>query len=231
MDTSDSTTHKSVTAVPEGCDDYNVEALHEGLTDAGKGAPLSFPAPMVVVFAIAAFLAGAYLISLGSGGAGAVADAAGPKKPDGPYDIGKKLYKNCVACHGAGGAGTPGAYPPLAGSEYVIHGDKRPILILLYGLIGPVTVKGAPYNGTMAAWHGSFDDDQIAGLVTYIRGSWGNTAPPVGPEQVAAMRAEFDGHAQFTADQILAIPQDENVPGAPAAAAAPAAPAPAAATP
>lgn len=209
--------NKSATGVPEGCDDYNVEALHEGLADAEKGAPLSFPAPLVILFAIAAFLAGAYLISLGSGGGAAGAGGPVVEKTKGPMELGGQLFKrNCAACHQGTGLGLPGQYPPLAGSEFVIHGDKRPILIVLYGLHGPVTVKGGAYNGNMQNWSGSFTDAQIADLVTYIRGSWGNTANAVAEEQVAAMRTEFDGHAQFTADQILAIPQDENVPGAPA---------------
>jgi mono/diheme cytochrome c family protein len=212
MDTSDTSLNKGASTVPEGCDDYNVEALHEGVAEAEKGAPLTFPAWLVVLFAISAFLAGSYFISLGGGGAGDKA-AAAPEGPKTPIQLGEIVYKkNCAACHQSSGLGSAGQYPPLAGSEYVIHGNKRPILILLYGMHGPVKVKGNTYNGNMQAWEKSLSQEQIANVVTYIRGSWGNTASPVTEEQVAAVAGEIPSRGQFTEAEILAVPEDANAP-------------------
>src|SRR6266571_9005106 len=47
-------------------------------------------------------------------GAGVVADGA-------------QVYSaNCVACHQATGAGLPGVFPPLAGSEWALAADRIP---------------------------------------------------------------------------------------------------------
>ncbi|MDP9018271.1 MAG: cytochrome b N-terminal domain-containing protein [Candidatus Eremiobacteraeota bacterium] len=93
---------------------------------------------------------------------------------------GSKVYaNNCSTCHGAAGAGVPGAFPPLAGNAYVT-GDKAKVIgVLLNGLHGSISVNGQTYNGQMPAWKGSLSNKDIADVVTFIRASWGNTAAAV----------------------------------------------------
>ena len=44
----------------------------------------------------------------------------------------RKLYSgNCANCHQASGAGQPGSYPPLAGSEWVLGSKERLAAIML----------------------------------------------------------------------------------------------------
>ncbi len=102
---------------------------------------------------------------------------------------GAEVYATCSACHQANGQGVPGAFPPLAGSEWVNGKGDIPIAIVLHGLQGPLTVKGQKYNGVMAPWGTTFNDDQIAAVVTYIRSQWGNKAPAVTKADVARVRA------------------------------------------
>lgn len=93
----------------------------------------------------------------------------------------------CAACHQAGGAGSPGLFPPLAGSEFVTGDAARLARIVLNGLTGPVTVNGATYNGQMPPWK-QLSDAEVAAVLTYIRSSWGNSAPPVAADDVAKER-------------------------------------------
>ena len=103
---------------------------------------------------------------------------------------GAELYAaNCVACHQASGAGLPGAFPPLAGSEWVLGQEKVLANILLHGISGKLTVKSASYSGAMPAFKEKFDDNEIAAVLTHIRGSFGNTAGKVSPDIVKAERA------------------------------------------
>jgi mono/diheme cytochrome c family protein len=98
----------------------------------------------------------------------------------------------CVTCHQANGQGTPGAFPPLAGAEYATASNPAvPIRIVLRGMQGPVTVKGAQYNGVMAPFGTGVElsDEQVAAVLTYVRSSWGNSASAITPEQVASERA------------------------------------------
>lgn len=131
-------------------------------------------------------------------------------RPRGPvvydyYAIGESLYTKmaCVGCHQANGQGLPGQFPPLAGSEYVVTEDPAlPTTILLSGLVGPVTVMGAEYNGNMAAYGPGLKDHEIAGLVTYIRKNWSNGASEVTLEDVAKIRSEIGDRPQWTADEL-----------------------------
>jgi mono/diheme cytochrome c family protein len=120
-----------------------------------------------------------------------------------PMDIGKKLYgNNCANCHQGSGAGQPGSYPPLPGSEWVLGSKERLAAIMLAGVSGPITVKGATYSTqVMPAWAPVFSDDKLAAIMTYLRASWGNTAGEVKPDEVAAARTKFASH--------LAMPYSE----------------------
>ncbi len=95
----------------------------------------------------------------------------------------------CAACHQATGLGLPGAFPPLAGSEYVNGDPARLARLVLRGLTGPVTVAGATFNGAMPAWADQLKDAEIAAVLTYVRSHFGNGSAAVTAEVVAAQRA------------------------------------------
>lgn len=102
---------------------------------------------------------------------------------------GAKAYTTCLPCHQANGEGLPGAFPPLAGSEWVNGPAENLIRIQLRGLMGPIKVKGAQYNSVMPP-NAAMSDEDIAAVLTYIRSNFGNNAPTVTPEQVKALRSE-----------------------------------------
>jgi mono/diheme cytochrome c family protein len=103
---------------------------------------------------------------------------------------GNAVYSRvCIACHLPTGAGIPTVYPPLAGSEIVTGDPRRLARILLHGLQGPVEVRGMTYNNLMPGLAAQFNDAEFAAVLTYVRNSWGNTAPPVPASAIAAERA------------------------------------------
>ncbi len=151
---------------------------------------------------------------------------------------GKSVYGQCVGCHGGTGAGVPGQFPPLIGSEWVVGGEKRVVAILLKGIAGPFTVNGKQFNNAMPAWEAALTDRKIAAVASFIRQEWGNKAEEVSEAKVAAARKEFASRTTpWTEADLLQIPADATLPDAAAAtpaaeakpAAAPAAGAPAAA--
>jgi mono/diheme cytochrome c family protein len=112
-------------------------------------------------------------------------------------EIGKVQFMVCAACHGQNGEGGPIA-PPLAGSDWVKGPVENLIRIQLRGLQGSITVSGKEYNfPTGMAALAYQTDEQIAAVLTYVRNSFGNKAPAVKPEQVAALRSEV-GKPQLT---------------------------------
>lgn len=134
-----------------------------------------------------------------------LSQGAAPAPPADPMVIGKRVYNSCMACHQATGSGIAGQFPPLAKSEWVQGDEASLVRILLQGLGGPVTVLGKTYNGAMPAWGSKLSDEQIAAVLTYIRGSWDNGAAPVSAAKVAEVRS-FTGKRDqvWTADQLVA---------------------------
>lgn len=101
---------------------------------------------------------------------------------------GEAAYKRyCGACHQGDGKGDGSRFPPLAGSE-TVNGDKRKLIqVLLKGMSGPMTVKGVEYNGVMPA-HDFLKNEEIAQILTYVRGSFGNKAGSVAVGEVIRVR-------------------------------------------
>ena len=97
---------------------------------------------------------------------------------------------NCSACHQPTGVGLPGAFPPLAGSDF-LKGDRKQVMsAAMFGLSGPITVNGVEYNGVMPSL-GHLPDEDLAAALTYVFGSWGNNGAAVSVEEVAALRIEL----------------------------------------
>ena len=104
-----------------------------------------------------------------------------PQRRDpGEMDRGARIYdQRCAYCHGDRGEGRPGAYPPLAGSRAV--GMDMPgnlVQAVRRGGFLPTTA-GNPRPFGMPPFGHVLDDAEIAAVLTYVRGSWGNDAPPV----------------------------------------------------
>ena len=104
---------------------------------------------------------------------------------------GESVYNaNCAACHQPTGLGLAGAFPPLAGSDF-LKGDRKKVMgAALFGLSGPITVNGVEYNGVMPSL-GHLPDEDLAAALTYVFGSWGNDGAAVSVEEVAALRTEL----------------------------------------
>jgi mono/diheme cytochrome c family protein len=124
---------------------------------------------------------------------------------DKPQISGAAIYTSkCAVCHQPNGQGMPGAFPPLANSEYVIGDPSIPVRIVLHGLQGPIEVEGAQYNGAMPAWATQLTDEEIAAVVSHIRNELGgNKADPVDAGFVANLRQETADQADpYTAEQL-----------------------------
>lgn len=165
----------------------------------------------------------------GESGVGAEVDEYDPKIW---VAKGKATYNTaCVSCHGATGEGSPGVYPPLKASEFVVHGEARPVIILLRGVHGSLTVNGKTYNGVMNPLGAGMSSKQLAQLVSYIRSDWGNNASIVYDDQITEYKKTMTSSASMTEAELRAIPEEEHLPpskkGPGGAAAAPAAAAPA----
>ena len=100
---------------------------------------------------------------------------------------GKAVYaKTCVACHQATGAGIPGAFPPLAKSDYLNADVNRAIKQVIKGSNGPITVNGKKYSTPMPAQ--PLNDQEIADVLTYVYSNWGNSKKVVTVAMVKAQR-------------------------------------------
>jgi mono/diheme cytochrome c family protein len=143
-----------------------------------------------------------------------------PQTVDELMKVGQQKFQAiCAACHQPNGQGNPSQnIPPLDGSEWVagdLASSARLSRILLYGLSGPIQVKGRTYNGVMPNQGNVFKDYEIAGVLTYIRNSWSNKAdagkpPAITAAVVAAARAKEgarkpNGTQPVSQDELLKI--------------------------
>ena len=117
----------------------------------------------------------------------AAAETAGAADAGGP---GKGIYgRICAACHLGSGKGVPdNNIPPLAGSALASGDANKPIGIVLHGFRGPIERNGVKINGQMAAWKDQLSDQEIADVLTYVRGAFGNSGSAVTPDEVKTLR-------------------------------------------
>ena len=104
-------------------------------------------------------------------------------------DRGGKLYADqCVQCHGERGEGVKGAYPALAGNRAVtLDVTSNLVQVVLYGGYAPST-RGNPRPFGMPPFAMRMSDEEVAAVLTYIRGAWGNKGAPVSALAVAQQR-------------------------------------------
>lgn len=101
----------------------------------------------------------------------------------------------CAACHGPDGkgigAGTPTPMaPPFIGSKFVNDGDGEVMASVVFTGIAK---EDAKFLGMMAPLGPVLTDDQLAEVLTYVRGNFGNTSSAVTAAQVKVWREKYNG--------------------------------------
>lgn len=105
-------------------------------------------------------------------------------------DKGKKIYETyCFTCHQPQGQGLPGAFPPLAKSDYLVKNDKDTVIkSVIFGLQGKITVNGNEYNNVMVPLPPNYTDADAAAVLTYVYNSWGNPGGVITEAMVSKVR-------------------------------------------
>ncbi|KAA6186645.1 cytochrome c [Thiohalocapsa marina] len=105
-------------------------------------------------------------------------------------DRGWRLYADyCSACHRPYGQGLGPYVPPMRGNAAVIAASPDEAIRAI--LLGAPAASAAAYSAhvVMPSFAELLNDHQVAALVSYLRASWGNDAPPVTADAVADIRA------------------------------------------
>jgi mono/diheme cytochrome c family protein len=102
---------------------------------------------------------------------------------------GAQLYlDNCNACHHSDGVGALRTFPSLVASEIVNAPDATSLIhIVLTGSAMPST-KIAPSAFAMPDFAWRLSDQDVADVLSFVRSSWGNQAPPVAANDVGRLR-------------------------------------------
>ena len=115
------------------------------------------------------------------------------------FDAGREVYRNiCQACHQPDGRGQDRVAPSLVGSPLALASPDIPARILMNGKEGPV--------GLMPPVGFTLSDEQIAGVLTYIRREWGQDGTPVDVATVKQVRTmTADRTRPWKHDELMAL--------------------------
>lgn len=143
---------------------------------------------------------------------GSSSDSAGESESSGSANVaaakpnGKALFSaQCSACHQATGQGIPGAFPPLAGSEWLLGDPNIPVAIVHDGLQGEIEVAGNTFQGVMPALGGQLSDAELAAVLSYARSEWGNEASEVSPDTVSEHKERFGDRESWSAEELTEV--------------------------
>ncbi len=126
------------------------------------------------------------------------------------FVLGEEIYNRegfCVTCHQPDGLGLSASqFPPLAKSPWVTGNEERLIKLTLHGLIGPLTLMGKTYPGQvpMTPYGGMLNDQEMAGVLTFVRNTFDNKASAITPEMVKNVREKTkDKQGFYTPEELL----------------------------
>ena len=119
------------------------------------------------------------------------------------FEKGKVTFTNlCAACHQPHGYGLDGLAPPLVDSDWVLGKPDVTARIVLNGLGGPVKVGNRTWDLTMPPM-GMLSDEDIAGVLTYVRREWDHNGAPIDAKFVTGIRKQFADHPNsWTSDEL-----------------------------
>ncbi len=111
--------------------------------------------------------------------------------PGAEPSAGQKQYaRHCLSCHQADGGGVPNMQPAIAGGTWVKGDAKALALFVMSGGFDSAGRKESE-NGNVMPPFRQLSDDELAGILTYIREKFGPGASSVSAAEVAEARANL----------------------------------------
>jgi mono/diheme cytochrome c family protein len=131
---------------------------------------------------------------------------------------GAKIYSaKCNGCHGPDAKGDGANFPSLVGSPWATGETERFAMIVLNGLVGPMS-SGKTYGGAggMASQAAGLTPEDLAGVMTYVRNHFGNSTGDVVTVEMAKNAMDISSKrakagqqvtaAELSADHLKALP-------------------------
>ena len=127
------------------------------------------------------------VLTLAGGAVFAQSPPAAPVATEAP--AGQKLYaRHCLSCHQVDGYGVPNMQPAIKGGTWVKGDPKALALFVMTGGFDSADRKEGASHNVMPPFL-RLSDDELAGILSYIREKFGEGAPAVTPAVVAEARA------------------------------------------
>jgi len=127
------------------------------------------------------------VLTLAGGAAFAQSPPAAPAAAE--ASAGQKLYaRHCLSCHQVDGYGVPNMQPAIKGGTWVKGDPKALALFVMTGGFDSADRKEGASHNVMPPFR-RLSDDELAGILSYIREKFGEGAPAVTPAVVAEARA------------------------------------------
>ncbi len=102
---------------------------------------------------------------------------------------GQAIYVDeCSACHAVDGKAAPTYFPPLPGAAVTQSTDPTTVIRFILSGTQTVATDARPTPLSMPSYGWKLNDAQVAAVATYVRNSWGNSAPAVSASEVAKLR-------------------------------------------
>lgn len=103
------------------------------------------------------------------------------------YALGKEIFDTkCVVCHLADGNGMPGAFPPIANSDYLLEDPIRGINQTLNGSHEEMVVNGATYNAPMTPQVDT--KEEALAVINYVLKYFNDTDIQLSMDDIAAVK-------------------------------------------
>ncbi|ARB27432.1 cytochrome c [Pseudomonas tolaasii] len=98
----------------------------------------------------------------------------------------------CASCHGLDGKGQPESMPPLAGATSALAKENASAINITLNGSQRVVAAGVPDAYRMPAFREQLSDQEIAQVLSYVRGTWGNNGGTVDAAAVNKLRGHTD---------------------------------------
>jgi len=113
-----------------------------------------------------------------------------PPAPDAKVmAMGEAIYVDqCATCHAVDGKAVPAFFPPLPGAAVTQSTDPTTVIRFILSGTQTVATDARPTPLSMPSFGWKLSDAQVAAVATYVRNSWGNSAPVVSASEVGKLR-------------------------------------------